>query len=330
MANKERELKISLINKEDAEDRLAKLDKMRSIKYLNDEVHDSLKGDYAIIKDRSDYLLTNLEELNSGLLVNRGQYDALKGEYYLINRSAANLLANKSEGQISEEQYKEMKSEYTKKQSDAFMVIASIKSDIKKSLNAAENELNIYNQEFDKIDVKFKIGEIKQDEYIRLQKNYQNKIEKSQKTVSELKKLVAAESSKDITVVIKSEGALKDISRPSSLSELSNKLPQGIPISGVLGRSKGFIAGLTERFWGLSSFYKIVTGLLSAFVIPWIWMAFWGVVTGWVLISTMSSSGMALSAVTYGIGAIGALIIWIAGMIMLFYGVRDMWHERKA
>ncbi len=116
MVNREKDLKTALIEKEETENRLAKLEKMRSEKYLNDEVHESLKGEYAIIKDRSDYLTSNLEELKSSQLINQDQYNALKNEYASINESAAKLLANKSEARISEEQYEELRKEYTKKQ----------------------------------------------------------------------------------------------------------------------------------------------------------------------------------------------------------------------
>jgi hypothetical protein len=334
MANRERELKKALICKEEIEDRLAKLEKMRSIKYLNDEVYDVLKGEYDVIKDRSAYLLINLEELNSSQRVNRSQYDALKDAYYLIDKSVTDLLANKSEGHINEEQYKEIKSEYTQKQSSAFIVIANIKSDIKKSLITAENELTRFNQEFNKIDVRFKVGEIKQDDYIKLQRNYQSKIEKSQKSVSGLKNLIEAESSKDISAIVQGAEHPTDISKPPSLSEINVKIPKGVPVSGLSMSFTNFIASLTDRYWCLSPFYKIVIGLLtSAIIAPiflWIFTMVSALLTVGVTYGTGSGFAMILGTVLSIIGGFGAVLIEIAGYIMIIYGIREMWQDRKA
>lgn len=336
---KERELKIALFNKEEAEDRLAKLEKMRSKKYLSDEVYDSLKGEYTILKDRSEYLVTNLEELKSSQLINQDQYDLLKDECSLIYKAATNLLANKSEGHISEEQYNEMKSEYMQKQSDAFIITAGIKADIKKSLDIAENELNIYIKEYDKLGVKFNVGEIKQDEYTKLQRQYQNKIDKSKKLVSELKKLVEAESSKDITGVTQAT-PFQSISKPLSTAKLSDNIPKKNPFSGLSNRFRVLASELIERYRGLSSVSKIVAGLLTSSLIAAIWLIVWGALASALLISAASSASsirsesgfnliMLIITIFTAIEYIGAVLIEIIGITMIIYGVRDLWLERN-
>ena len=103
MVHKERELKLALINKEEIEDKLAKLDDMLPKKYIRDDIHDLLRSEYASIKEQSDRLLTNLDELNSSKRIIDKEYTSLKNEYNIINNSSARLIANKSEGSISEE-----------------------------------------------------------------------------------------------------------------------------------------------------------------------------------------------------------------------------------
>ena len=332
----ERELKIALFNKEEAEDRLAKLEKMRSKKYLSDEVYDSLKSEYTILKDRSEYLITNLEELKSSQLINQDQYDLLKDKCSLIYKAATNLLANKSEGHISEEQYNEMKSEYMQNQSDIFIIIAGIKADIKKSRDIAENELNIYIKEYDKLVVKFNVGEIKQDEYTKLQRQYQNKIDKSKKVVSELKKLVEAELSKDIIGVSQST-PFQAISKPLSTVKLSDSIPKKNPFLGLSNRVRVFASELIERYRGLSSVSKIVAGLLTSSLLFGIWLIVWyvlGAATTIIAASLFRSDSVIYLMVLivyifFAVGCIGGLLIQIIGITMIIYGVRDLWQERK-
>ena len=79
-----------------------------------------------------------------------------------IEEQLANLEVSKSNSEISEEKYKEIKDEYTKKQSDAVLAIASIRNDIKKSINAMESDIRRYNDDLEKNDLRYNAGEIKQ------------------------------------------------------------------------------------------------------------------------------------------------------------------------
>lgn len=329
MANRESDLKIALISKEEAENKLAKLEKMRSRKYLNDDIHDSLKGEYFVIKDRSDSLITNLEELNSRQLLIRDQYETLKEEYTLINKIAKNLMENRTEAHISEEQYNDMKNEYTKTQSDAFLVIAGIKADLQKSLDTAQNELKTYNNEFEKIKVKSNIGEIKQDEYIRLQRQYQNKIENSKKSISKLKKQIEAESPKDLDIVVRESVSSNPVSSSLSSTTFRDKIPPfgSSSFSGLFEGLKDLFDRGVARFWSLSPVLKIIVGFLVAYI-------FMGILGGGLAFIVMAIAAQILGPVLgiligYLIGVIFGLTLFITGNLMIFYGARDIWHERK-
>lgn len=336
MVHKERELKLALINKEEIEDKLAKLDDMLPKRYLRDEIHESLRGEYASIKEQSDRLLINLEELNSSERMIDKEYASLKNEYNLISNSSARLLANKSEGSISEELYNSTKREYSKKLDEAFLAVASLQNEIGKAISAEEGEIKRYNDELEKNAIRYKTGEIKQFDHDRQLNNLQKKIEASQKTVSELKKLLAAESSKDIAAVVKRQGnsigasmpSSLSVSIPSSLSGLSEKLPQGVHAAGVIGSLKAFISGLKDRYWGLSPTYRIVVGFLTWTFGPTIYGFLAAPIFLWAFFKIGSGNFVGPILILIILGTIGILGILIPGMLMFIYGVRDAWRER--
>jgi hypothetical protein len=331
MSNCERDLKNALLDREEAEDRLARLEKMRSRVYLNNELYESLKKDYSIIKNRSEFLTANIEDLKSRQLINQDQYEILKDEYALITKSATNLLANKTEAHISEDQYNEFKAEYTKKQSDALMSIGAIKTAIKKSLDNAENELELYNKNFDKIVIRFKVGEMGQDEYSKFQRQYQNRIEKSNESVAELKRLVEAESSEDVIRSAQSK-PFQALSTPLSTFSFSNNIPKSIPSFGISGGFRHRISNMSEKFWGLSPLGKIVTGLVTLSFLAIIWIMFWSWVTAQFALKAASSGSSSFGSIIvigYAIAYIGFIIIEIIGIIMTIYGIKELWRERS-
>jgi len=336
MVHKERELKLALINKEEIEDKLAKLDDMLPKRYLRDEIHELLSGEYASIKEQSDRLLTNLEELNSSERMIDKEYAALKNEYNLISNSSARLLANKSEGSISEELYNLTKKEYSKKLDEAFLSVASLQNEIRKTISAEEGEIKRYNDELEKNALRYKTGEIKQFDHDRQLNNLQKKIEASQKTVLELKKLLAAESSKDIAAVVKRQGnsigasmpSSLSVSMPSSLFGLSEKLPQGVHATGVIGSLKAFISGLKDRYWGLSPTYRIVVGFLTWTFGMFIYGLLVSPIYAWAFFRTATGHFVSGILIIIILGIIGVLGVLVPGMLMFIYGVRDAWRER--
>jgi len=187
MVHKERELKLALINKEEIEDKLAKLDDMLPKKYIRDDIHDLLRSEYASIKEQSDRLLTNLDELNSSKRIIDKEYTSLKNEYNIINNSSARLIANKSEGSISEELYNSTKKEYSKKLDEAFLAVAGIQNEIRKTISAEDGEIKRYNDELEKNAIRYKTGEITQFDHDRQRNNYQKKIEASQEIYQNLR-----------------------------------------------------------------------------------------------------------------------------------------------
>ncbi|MGD0955181.1 MAG: hypothetical protein ABR985_22800 [Methanotrichaceae archaeon] len=111
-------------------------------------------------------------------------------------------------------------------------------------------------------------------------------------------------------------------------------------IAGYIRRfsTEDFIAECIERFWGLSSFLKIVTGFLTSLFIAPIFISIF------ILVSSLFSVGVMYGAM-YGarnlgfaaifaivlvlLGWIGAILIESTGFVMIVYGVRDVWREKK-
>lgn len=249
-----------------------------------------------------------------------------------IEEQLANLEISKSNSEISEEKYKEMKDAYSKQQSDAVLAIARMRNDLKKSISAVECDIKRYNDELEKNDIGYKTGEIKQYDHNKQLNKYRNKIEDSQKTVSELKKLVSAESSKDISVEVKGRAAM-----PSGLSGLSNKLPQAGSGSGVFGRLNASVSGLGSRYWALSSIYKMYSGIfvmvfgpivLCLLMMPIYLIAGYGMVNSVIYSGSFSGPAVILWILILVIMYVGMIFIESTGFIMLVYGIRDAWHER--
>jgi len=96
-----------------------------------------------------------------------------------------------------------------------------------------------------------------------------------------------------------------------------------------------FIATYVEKFFNLSPILKIVTGsLTSLFIAPILLMIF-------IYISTLISAGLMYGDHDFGfpmlfgliiilIAWIGAILIESIGFIMVVYGVRDTWREKKS
>jgi len=96
-----------------------------------------------------------------------------------------------------------------------------------------------------------------------------------------------------------------------------------------------FIATFVEKFFNLSPILKIVTGFLtSLFIAPILISIF-------IFMSTLISAGLMYGVHDFGfpmlfafimilIGWIGAILIESIGFIMVVYGVRDIWREKKS
>ena len=209
-------------------------------KYLDDDIHDTLKDDYSVIKDRSDYLITNLEELNSRRLLIRDQYETLKNEYTLINKIATNLLLNRIEPAV-------------------------IKADLKKSLNTTENELKQYNNKFED---KFflNLEDIIQKKYIQFQRQYKKLIEIESPT--KLDRVVQESTSSN--PIIEAESPKDDVS--GSRSELEIRAIDGFTESEAVVRPRRGVAQQepyedVSSLWYLLPLFMLIPGGIIAWAV---------------------------------------------------------------
>ena len=209
-------------------------------KYLDDDIHDTLKDDYSVIKDRSDYLITNLEELNSRRLLIRDQYETLKNEYTLINKIATNLLLNRIEPAV-------------------------IKADLKKSLNTTENELKQYNNKFgDKFFLD--LEDIIQKKYIQFQRQYKKLIEIESPT--KLDRVVQESTSSN--PIIEAESPKDDVS--GSRSELEIRAIDGFTESEAVVRPRRGVAQQepyedVSSLWYLLPLFMLIPGGIIAWAV---------------------------------------------------------------
>jgi hypothetical protein len=209
-------------------------------KYLDDDIHDTLKDDYSVIKDRSDYLITNLEELNSRRLLIRDQYETLKNEYTLINKIATNLLLNRIEPAV-------------------------IKADLKKSLNTTENELKQYNNKFgDKFFLD--LEDIIQKKYIQFQRQYKKLIEIESPT--KLDRVVQESASSN--PIIEAESPKDDVS--GSRSELEIRAIDGFTESEAVVRPRRGVAQQepyedVSSLWYLLPLFMLIPGGIIAWAV---------------------------------------------------------------
>ena len=106
-------------------------------------------------------------------------------------------------------------------------------------------------------------------------------------------------------------------------------------IAGYIGRfsTEDFIAGCIERFLGLSPFLKIVTGFLASSVIAPIFISIFILVSMRFWLGAMYGADLGFAAI-FAIALvllawIGAILIESTGFVMIVYGVRGIWREKK-
>jgi len=133
-------------------------------------------------------------------------------EAYSKKEKAESLLSNleklKEERAIDETQYESMKSEYTQMLNSADTEIERIKNDISRELESTQKDLDIYNQELNNLEVRFKVGELSGDMYRKSEQRTRGKIERAQAGLSELKRLLESKTSADVggAVEVRREG----------------------------------------------------------------------------------------------------------------------------
>ena len=92
----------------------------------------------------------------------------------------------------------EIKTGYDKTLSDATIDIDQIKSRLTQKIASENTNIELFSHELQSLEVRFKIGELKGDEFQKDQQKLNEKIHKSENIISELQKLVNAKSSLDV------------------------------------------------------------------------------------------------------------------------------------
>jgi len=123
-------------------------------------------------------------------------------------RLLSNLENLKKDGTIDEVQYESMKGEYTQMLNGANTEIEQTKNELSRELESTQKDLDIYNQELNNLEVRFKVGELSADMYRKSEQRTRSKIERTQAAVSELKRLLDSKISADVggAVEVKTEG----------------------------------------------------------------------------------------------------------------------------
>jgi hypothetical protein len=120
-------------------------------------------------KEKAELFISNLERLFTDKTVNETSYNILKSEY------AANL------------QHAQLK-------------VDQIKQELNKRLALKTRELDIYKQELANLDARFKVGQLSADEFIKLTKNPDKKINYLEDQISQMNSLISSQHSSEISV----------------------------------------------------------------------------------------------------------------------------------
>ena len=110
----------------------------------------------------------------------------------------SNLENLNAQGSLSAGQYTQIKTGYDKTLSDATIDIDQIKSRLTQKIASENTNIELFSHELQSLEVRFKIGELKGDEFQKDQQKLNEKIHKSENIISELQKLVNAKSSLDV------------------------------------------------------------------------------------------------------------------------------------
>lgn len=121
---------------------------------------------------------------------------------YSKKEKAEKLLSNLEklweEEAITEEQYQTLKSEYEKVREDAISEVEQIKSRIKDKLKGLEKQLGTLKRDLSSFEARFKVGELSDENYSKVKRKIQAKIEKTGKRISHLETLINSKSSEEV------------------------------------------------------------------------------------------------------------------------------------
>jgi type VI protein secretion system component Hcp len=124
----------------------------------------------------------------------------------------SNLEKLKADGSVTPDMYPDMKAEYEQRLKTAANEVERIKNELMKQLSAKNFELEAYQQELKKLEVKHKVGELSAENFRNAAQKIQDNIERLNKNRKGLIKSINARSATDVPY--KDEKALPPPSEP--------------------------------------------------------------------------------------------------------------------
>lgn len=185
------------------------------------------------------------------------------GEKEETEKFLSNLEKLRADNSLTPDMYSGMKTEYEQRLSTALLEIDRIKKELMTQLANQDSELEAYQKEFAKLNVKYKVGELPVKTYQRSIQKIQNAIDQVNVQRQQLISLINAESSTDITALAKKLPAATAATRPS-IQKVSSKAPT------AEGETKGKISGKKRMAIIGGALALVVCVFLVVFLLkPW-------------------------------------------------------------
>lgn len=115
-----------------------------------------------------------------------------------IERLLANLEELNSAGSITAEQYTYIIKDYNERLSAANSAIAQFRVELKNQLDDSRTSLGNNRVELDRLELRFRVGELPLENYERLERKLQRRVDRIQGEITELERFLEANSSGDM------------------------------------------------------------------------------------------------------------------------------------
>lgn len=182
------------------------------------------------------------KHIRGKILASREERDlqAAFSEKEKAERLLSNLENLRAQGSVTPEQYNQINAGYQNNLSVATSNILQIKSRIAQSIESENTNIELYKHELLNLETRFKVGELKIQDYQRAQQKTQVKIQKMQTKLSDLQRLFNAQSSAEVGGYLdKTKGASRGM---GSFPVLEKKTIIGIvAIIGIIGVIAAFL-----------------------------------------------------------------------------------------
>lgn len=182
---------------------------------------------------------------------------------FLLKEEVEGFLANleklKTEGSIIQEQYESLKKDYDQRLTAVALEIPTLKVQLSHQLEEAKKDLDASRLELDKLEARYKVGEVSLKKYQSLERKTRQKIEKMESGIAELDKVIKAEFSADVADYAAIPGQkVGKISIPegANFTEFITSREQiTTPRTKVLGLVGGFLLFISVYFLKWVSFF---------------------------------------------------------------------------